>query len=109
MDINAEMTNSDTDYPKPQNKKKAKRSLTSKNFKFGSSKSLISEAKQLVMNIEAQGGLQKVEEDHNVDDDELSAECDSNGMGSADSLSEEGESPDVGQKNLLSSLNKLKL
>ena len=104
MDINQEMSSSDCyDYPKPQNKKKAKRSLTSKNFKFGSSKSLISDAKQLVLNIEAKG-LQPVNEDA-----DLSAECEDDDGISADSLSEEGESPDVGQQNLLSSLNKLKL
>ena len=46
MDVGNEISSSsEDDIPKPQNKKKAKRSLTSKNFKFGSSKSLISIAK----------------------------------------------------------------
>ena len=82
MDADQEEDDSDTeDYPKPQNKKKAKRSLTSKNFKFGSSKSLVSQAKKIVQNIDAESALDKVDEDDCISED--SASC--------DSLSQNGE------------------
>ena len=84
MDVGTELSDSSEEYPKPQNKKNAKRSLTSKNFKFGSSKSLVSVAKQVVKDQEVTG-LDKVDEDVSLSNDS-----------SDDSLSNEGESCTVG-------------
>ena len=99
MDVGQEMSDDSEDYPKPQNKKKAKRSLTSKNFKFGSSKSLVSVAKQVVQQAKDKG-LDKVDEDVSLSQDS-----------SNDSLSNEGESCNLGQgtlqTNLLNKLDKM--